>query len=150
MEDESVKLRKTVAKLESSIKSPDTQSDKDPSTSLQEVKLPEGCGDALPIQTLEIFEMIEDKVLNDVELQSTLVSFDSFFFGISDAKSDKNLQQCITSMPRKLLSRQVAISFNGQTSRNGKKQFNKTKSYQIIKGEFFCIFKFCIFIILNF
>ena len=62
-----------------------------------------------------------------------------------DAKSDKNLQQCITSMLRKLLSRQVAILFNGQTSRNGKKHFNKTKLYQIIKGEFFCIFKFAVF-----
>ena len=74
-----MKLRKTVAKLELSIKSPDTQSVKGPSTSVQEVKLPEGCGDALPIQSLEIFEMIEDKVLSDLELQTTLVSFDPFF-----------------------------------------------------------------------
>ena len=65
--------------MELSIKSPDTASVQGPSTSLQEMKLPEGCGDALPIQTLEIFEMIEDKVLSDVELQTTLLSFDPFF-----------------------------------------------------------------------
>ena len=74
-----MKLKKTVAKLELSVKSPDTASVQGPSTSLQEVKLPEECEDALPIQTLEIFEMIEDKVLSDVELQRTLVSFDPFF-----------------------------------------------------------------------
>ena len=79
MEDEIAKLRKTVAKLESSIKSSATQSVQGPSTSLQEVKLPEGCGDALPIESLEIFEMIEDKILSDLELQTTLVSFDPFF-----------------------------------------------------------------------
>ena len=79
MEDEIAKLRKTVAKLESSIKSSATQSVQGPSTSLQEMKLPEGCGDALPIQTLKIFELIEDKVLSDVELRTTLVSFEPFF-----------------------------------------------------------------------
>ena len=73
-----MKLKKTVAKLELSIKSPDTASVHGPSTSLQEVKLPEGCGHTLPIQTLEIVEIIEDKVLSDVELQ-TLESFDPFF-----------------------------------------------------------------------
>ena len=79
MEDEIVKLKKTVAKLELSIKTPDIASVQGPSTSLQEVKLPEGCGDALPIQTLKIFELIEDKVLSDVELRTTLVSFEPFF-----------------------------------------------------------------------
>ena len=79
MEDEIAKLRKTVAQLESSIKSSATQSVQGPSTSLQEVKLPEGCGDALPIQSLEIFEMIEDKILSVLELQTTLVSFDPLF-----------------------------------------------------------------------
>ena len=74
-----MELKKTVAKLELSIKSPDTGSVQGLSTSLQEVTLAEGCEDALPIQTLEIFEMIEDKVLSDVELQTTLVSFDPFF-----------------------------------------------------------------------
>ena len=74
-----MKIKKTVAKLELSIKSPATASVQSPSTSLQEVKLPEGCGDALPIKKLEIFAMIEDKVFSNVELQTTLVSFDPFF-----------------------------------------------------------------------
>ena len=79
MEDEIAKLRKTVAKQEPTMKSSATQWVQGPSTSLQKVKLPEGYGDALPIQSLDIFEMIEDKVLSDLELQKTLVSFHPFF-----------------------------------------------------------------------